>query len=128
MMVSWKGKVKVFSHDNIVFDVPSRLFTKQEVEQCENEILAEVKEGQSWVLMCIPDENAGLTPDALIALEKKFVQLFEFGCLGILILNQTASAAIINQHIKRFNIPRCVADRSIGKLFSLAEEWLEQAK
>ncbi|MBT0586673.1 hypothetical protein [Alteromonas oceanisediminis] len=124
-MANWRGKVRIFVHDNIVFDIPSRLFTEKEIEQCRARVLEAAEPLNKWVLLSIPDESVGLTPPALANLEDCYKRFFSHGCKGILILTQTASAKIIKHHMQQAKLDNCVCHNSIETLIQQAEDWLD---
>lgn len=87
-------KYRFFVKDNVIFDIPSDVYSPRQVDKWSQSILKTARDLDDWVILSIPDISHTITQSAARQMKTDLSRLSEHGCKGLLILTSTVNAKI----------------------------------
>lgn len=87
-------KYRFFVKDNVVFDIPSDVYSQRQVDNWSKSILKTAEKLDDWVILSIPDISHTITQSAARQMKQDLASLKDHGCKGLLILTSTVNAKI----------------------------------
>ncbi|NMH60571.1 hypothetical protein HCJ96_11105 [Alteromonas sp. MYP5] len=99
-MVSSKHKYRFFTVDNVIFDVPSRVYDERAVEGWFRAITQEASRFDKWMILSLPDNSLSISSRAASNLSERLPHLKRYGCLGFLLLVNHINARIFHHSLK----------------------------
>lgn len=119
---------RVFSKENVIFDVPSEVFDERRVKQWRKNILSYTDTSRPWVLLSIPDVSIAITPDGVASLAEALRHFSDRNCVAIAILTNHTSSKIVTFALEKENLTdKVCCSESMENICQYLEEKLENS-
>ncbi|MCW8109563.1 hypothetical protein OPS25_13725 [Alteromonas ponticola] len=99
-VVSSRHQYRLFTVDNVLFDIPSNVYDENAVNGWFEAIIQEGRKFDKWVIFSIPDSSLTISASAATNLGERLPQLRQHGCIGILLLATHTNAKIFHHSVK----------------------------
>ena len=109
-MTDVHGEMEVVSEGDVVHTYPSGGFNEAGVKKFRQEVIIKAPKDKAWILFAHPKDKTGLTPEAVLELEKSFIEYEKLGCIAIAIEVSLVYSIVIQTYaIESLRIPCMVS-------------------
>jgi len=110
MMNKAHGEMEIVLEGNIVHTYPQGAFNGEGIKKFRQKILEKAPRNKPWILFEHPMNEAEITPEALIELEKTFLACEENGCFAIVQESSLVYGIVVQIYaLGLLNIPSMVS-------------------